>query len=166
MKPSRSFLPRIILAIAVLLAGHALLFYGSWTYTTGVLRQARLVGTFPSAEDGMRAILAKSYVHPRDIQIIRAGPNAGGGIQPHVWYVIACVWGGTRLDGSPVGWAGQDHEQPGSYFLATRDGWVLVREDYFPEVLGFWMKVYGLAGPGSAAPSHDWGSAPTHGCEF
>ncbi len=166
MRRDRSFVPWAILATGMLLTLTALSFFLSWNYTNGVLRLARREGTFASAEEGMNALIAKSYIQPRDVEIIHAGPNAGGGLQPHVWYVIACVWGGTRLDGSPVGWAGRDFEQPGTFFLETRDGWVHVGEGYFPEVLGFWMQLYGLGGPGSSVPSHNWGSAPTQDCQF
>ena len=114
----------------------------------------------------MNALIAKAYIHPRDSQIIYAGTNSFDGSEPQVWYVIACVWGGTRSDGSPVGSARHDYDQPGVFFVAARDGWVRVGEEYFPEVLGFWMRFYGLAGPGSSTPSHDWGSNPDKGCKF
>jgi hypothetical protein len=140
--------------------------FWSWIYTTSVLRAAHMGGTFASAEDGMHALIAKGYVQPDDVQIIYAGTNSFDGSSPHVWYVIACVWGDTRADGSPVGTKKHVYDQPGTFFLATKEGWVQVGEGYFPEFLGFWMKVYGLAGPGSAHPTHDWGSSPTRGCEF
>ena len=166
MKASRSFPPWLILVIGVPVVFFAMLFFASWTYTTGVLRLARSEGTFASAENGMNAIIARAYVRPSDTQIIYAGTNSFDGSQPQVWYVIACVWGGTRADGSPVGSSRHVYDQPGTFFVATREGWVHVGEGYFPEVFGFWLKFYGLAGPGSSTPSHNWGSAPTKGCEF
>ena len=166
MKPSRLFLRWAVLAIGALLSFLAAFFLLTWTYTTVVLHLAEREGTFSSAEDGMNALIARAYVHPHDTQIIYAGTNSFDGSQPHVWYVIACVWGGTRADGSPVGTARHAYDQPGTFFVATREGWVHVGEGYFPEVLGFWLKFYGLAGPGSSTPSHDWGSTPTKGCNF
>ncbi len=166
MRPRRSFLRCAILATGIPLTFIAVFFFLTWAYTTSVLRLARTEGTFATAEEGMNALIAKGYVHPSDTQIIYAGTNSFDGSQPHVWYVIACVWGGTRADGSPVGSARHPYDQPGTFFLDTRDGWVHVGEGYFPEVLGFWMKFYGLAGPGSSLPSHNWRSAPTKGCEF
>ncbi len=166
MKPSRSCLPWAILAVGLPLTLAATFFLLTWTYTTGVLSLARSEGTYASAEDAMNALLARSYIHPRDTQIIYAGTNSFDGSQPQVWYVIACVWGGTRADGSPVGSWRHTYDQPGTFFVDTRDGWVHVGEGYFPEMLGFWMEFYGLAGPGSSTPSHNWGSTPTKGCEF
>src|SRR5512146_931734 len=128
MKPRRSFLPWAVLAIGTLLTLVALFFFVTWTYTTGVLRLARMEGTYASAEEGMKAIIAKSYLRPTDTQIIYAGTNSFDGSQPHVWYVIACVWGGTRADGLPVGSARHAYDQPGLFFVATRDGWVQVDE--------------------------------------
>jgi hypothetical protein len=114
----------------------------------------------------MLALVARNYIEPRKVEIIYAGTNSFDGSSPHVWYVIACVWGGKRADGSPVGSKRHDYDQPGHFFLHTKDGWVFVPEGAFPEFMGFWMKVYGLAGPGSSQPSHDWGSAPQTDCTF
>jgi hypothetical protein len=50
--------------------------------------------------------------------------------------------GGTRADDSPVGTERHVYDQPGVYFPDTRQGWVLVPERSFPELMGFWMKVY------------------------
>jgi len=58
------------------------------------------------------------------------------------------------------------YDQPGNFFLAASDGWAHVSEGAFPEALGFWMRLYGLAGAGSAIPNRDWGSTPTKRGEF
>ena len=135
----------------------------TWVYTSGTLRAARQQGIFPTAEEGMLSLIARGYLEPQDVEIIRAGPNSFDGTSPHVWYVIACVWAERRVDGSLVG-HGRGYDQPGSFFLHTKEGWVHVSEGAFPELLGALMKVYGLAGPGSARPSHEWESAPYSGC--
>ena len=166
MKHSRSHLPRLILAVGVPLTFIVMVLFWTWTYTITALRWARMQGTYASAEDGMLAIIGRSYVKPDAVQIIYAGTNSFDGSDPNVWYVIACVWGGTRADGSPVGSQKHAYDQPGTFFLATKDGWVFVPEGLFPEVLGFWMRIYGLAGQGSATPTHDWGSTPNRGCTF
>jgi hypothetical protein len=132
----------------------------SWVYTASQLRAARAAGVFASAEEGMLALVAKGYVQPDDTQIVYAGTNSFDGSSPHIWYVVACVWGGKRADGSAV----HDYDQPGSYFLDTKEGWVHVSEGAFPELVGFWMKVYGMAGPGSAQATQEWGSSPRRGC--
>lgn len=142
------------------------LFTLTWAYTTGTLAGLSAQGVYPSAEDGMLALIERAYVNPDDYQIIYAGTNSFDGSQPHVWYVIACVWGGTRRDGTPVGSTRHAYDQPGVFFVNTREGWVFAPEGVFPTVLGNWMQLYGLAGPGSSVPSHDWGSTPSRGCEF
>jgi hypothetical protein len=114
----------------------------------------------------MRAIVARGYVQPDEIEIVYAGTNSFDGNNPHIWYVIACVWGGRRADSSPVGNEKHDYDQPGLFFLNTKEGWVWMPEGAFPGLVGFWMKVYGLAGPGSTQPTHDWGSPPVAKCPF
>jgi len=138
----------------------------SWLYTTNRLQVARTAGVFPSAEAGMRNLIAKNYVEPYDYQIIYAGPNSFDGSSPYVWYVIACVWGGHRADGSTVGSERHDYDQPGSFFLNAKEGWVFIPEGAFPGFMGFWMEVFNLAGPGSSQPTHDWDSSPQGECTF
>jgi hypothetical protein len=164
MKRSRSLLPWLALVAGIPLTCIGIILLSSWIYTTSQLRAARAAGVFASAEDGMRALVARGYVQPEDIQIVYAGTNSFDGSSPHVWYVIACVWGGERADGSAVGTQAHDYDQPGSFFLSTKEGWVHVPEGAFPELLGFWMKVYGFAGPGSTQATHEWGSSPRGGC--
>jgi hypothetical protein len=163
--------PRHLLLCLALVAGIPLtclgiVFPSSWAYTTSQLHVARSKGVFASAEEGMRALIARSYVQPDEIEIVYAGTNSFDGSNPHVWYVIACVWGGQRADGSPVGTEKHVYDQPGLFYLNTKEGWVFMPEGAFPELLGFWMKVYGLAGPGSTQPTHDWGSSPLAKCPF
>ncbi len=138
----------------------------SWLYTLLTLRMARSQGVYASAEEGMLANIAKGYVKPDRTEILYAGTNSFDGSSPHVWYVIACVWGGHRLDGSHTGSKSHNYDQPGSFFLDTGQGWVNVSEGAFPQFVGFWMQVYGLAGPGSSQPTHDWGSSPQLDCTF
>jgi hypothetical protein len=167
MKSSRSLLPWLVAAISIPIMCIGMLLFCSWTYTTSTLWHLRAQGVYPSAEEAMNALIARSYRNSTDTQIIYAGTNSFDGSDPNVWYVIACVWGGTRVDGTPVGSPKHpSYDQPGTFFLATKEGWVFVPEGAFPELLGFWMRFYGLAGPGSASPSHDWGSTPKKGCEF
>lgn len=142
----------LLRALVALLIITIVLFSATWVYAAGVSALLRSQGVYASAEDGMRALIARSYLHPTDTQIIYAGTNSWDGSQPHVWYVIACVWGGRRADGSPVGTPKHVYDQPGTFFIDTRDGWVFAPEGVFPEWLGFWMQFYGLAGPGSRTP--------------
>ncbi len=164
MKPSRSIASWLAFGLGLPLSCLLLTLLLSLSYTYEALSIVRARGVFASAEDGMRDLIARGYVHPDKVQIVRAGTNSFDGSQPHVWYVIACVQGGTRIDGSPVGNPRHNYDQPGTFFLDTRDGWVHVPEGMFPEVLGFWMKFYGLAGPGSSTPTHDFGDPPQADC--
>jgi hypothetical protein len=166
MKRSHSVLLWLTLIAGSTLACVGVIIFSSWLYTTIQLRAARESGVFPSAEDGMRALIAKSYIEPDRYQIIYAGTNSFDGSNPHVWYVIACVWGGHRIDGSPTGTKKHAYDQPGVFFLDTKEGWVFMPEGAFPEFMGFWMQVFGLAGPGSSQPTHNWGSSPQGDCKF
>ena len=166
MKKARSLAPWLIAPLGLPHLLILFVFTVTWVYATGTLAVLSARGVYPSAEDGMLALIEHGYVNPDDYQIIYAGTNSFDGSQPHVWYVIACVWGGTRADGSPVGSSRHDYDQPGVFFINTRDGWVFAPEGVFPVTLGYWMQLYDLAGPGSSKPSHDWGSSPTKGCEF
>ena len=166
MRKFRPYLLRVALVAIVFLTSVGMFLLSSWVYTTIQLRIARTEGVFASAEDGMRTLVARGYVQPDDVEIVYAGTNSFDGSSPHVWYVIACVWGGHRADGSSVGAHTHGYDAPGSFFLNTKEGWVHVSEGAFPIIVGFWMRVYGLAGPGSTQPTHDWGSSPLARCPF
>ena len=165
MRQPKSMLHRFAGVAKVVLGCISIVVIMSWLYTLVVLHFARQTGIYPSAEAGMLDHIARVYIEPDKYQIIYAGTNSFDGSSPHVWYVIACIWGGTRSDGSPLGSERHVYDQPGLFFLDTGPGWLRISEAAFPEYLGFWMKVFGLAGPGSSVPSHDWGSGPQD-CEF
>ncbi len=136
----------------------------SWGYTTAQLAAARSKGVYASAEAGMRAMIEAHYRGIQEVKILYAGPNSFDGSQPHVWYVIAEVRAGQRADGSPPGKNGCD--APGLFFLQARDGWVFMPEGAFPGFVGFWMRKFGLAGPGQSFPSTNWAkSQPARFCQ-
>jgi hypothetical protein len=166
MKRSHSVLHGLLLVACITFAFIGVIIISSWIYTTSQLNAAQEAGVFSSAEEGMRDHIAKGYIKPDDYQIIYAGTNSFDGSSPHVWYVIACVWGGYRADGSPTGSKRHNWDQPGSFFLNTKRGWVYMSEGAFPGFIGFWMKVFDLAGSGSSQPTHDWGSSPQRDCDF
>jgi hypothetical protein len=166
MKRSHSLLIRLVLVVGIIPICIGVMLISSWLYTTNQLRLARAAGVYASAEEGMNSLIAKSYIEPDNYQIMYAGPDSFDGSSPHVWYVIACVWGGHRVDGSPTGSEKHNWDQPGSFFLNTKDGWVYMSEGAFPGLIGSWMDVFGLAGPGSSQPTHDWGSPSQRGCDF
>lgn len=119
---------------------------GGWLYMTYQLEKATQRGVYASAEEGMRAHIASDYRDIQKIEIEYAGVNAHSGKHPHVWFVIAKVWAGSRADGSSLGNEEHTYDYPGSYFLQTPAGWVFMNEGAFPELVGWWLEVYGLAG--------------------
>jgi hypothetical protein len=129
------------------------LFVGlNWAYTVLAVRWAIRQGTYPSAEDGIIERANAYYEGIEKIEIKYAGPNSFDGSQPHVWYVIARIWAESK-QGRSVGSPGKDYETPGGFYLQTQLGWVQIPESMLPRYLGFWMDVFGLAGPGSATPT-------------
>ncbi|MCL4561589.1 MAG: hypothetical protein M1281_13375 [Chloroflexi bacterium] len=142
MKKSSQFF--LLLAIVLGIWQWALLFVGgSWYYTVTNLERARKNGVYASPEAGIRAIIAKSYLGIQKIEIEHAGTNSFDGSNPHVGFAIARVWADRRSDGTLLPVSG---DFPGSFFLQMKDGWVHVGEGYFPEFIGFWMKIFGMAG--------------------
>ncbi len=125
-----------------------------WLYTVAQLGIARSKGVYASAEQGMLARAEKYYSPDRSVKILYAGTNSFDESQPYIWYVIAEIRASSRVDGSELGHNGCD--APGSFFLETKEGWVHVPEGAFPTFIGFWMKVFGMAGDGQIAPSTNW----------
>ncbi|MCI0519257.1 MAG: hypothetical protein L0Z70_03270 [Chloroflexi bacterium] len=148
MKRSSFFAARSAFTVGGILIFLLLLTAFSWFYANARLNQARQSGVYPSASEAMMAQVTRGYVQPYEARIVSAGPNAFNGSSPHVWYVIACVWGEKRKDGSLVGNGKRDYDNPGAYVLQVKDGWVMVPEGYFPSYIGFWGKLFGLTGPG------------------
>jgi len=135
---------RILLWLGVCASILAGIILSGWLYTTAQLTVARSKGIYPSPEVGMRGLIAAGYVGIQKIEIVRAGINAFDGSDPHVWYVIAKVWADQRADGNAVGNGQKDYDVPGSYFIRVKEGWVHMPEGAFPELIGFWMKVFGM----------------------
>jgi hypothetical protein len=97
----------------------------------------------------MRSLVESGWIGIEEARIVRAVPETALGGSSHLWFVIACVWAESRADGSPVGSSTHDFDYPGSYFVDTREGWILMPETSRPLFVGFWMKVFGLAGDGA-----------------
>ena len=148
---------RVLFALVVVLAlftFSALIVFSAWSYASMQLAIARSQGIYFSAEDGMRDLTERAYVGITRLDILYAGPNSRNGRQSHVWYVIAEVRAARRAEGPQLG----DHvcDAPGLFFIQTRGGWVQMPEAAFPELVGLWMNVFGLAGPGRSTPSTNW----------
>lgn len=155
----------IAIASSLFILGFAVvLLLTAWLYTGSQLALARFRGVYPSAEQAMVAKVDQRYVGLSRLDILYVGPNSFNGSQPHVWYVIAEVRAVSRADGSALGHHGCD--APGSFILQTKEGWVHVSEGAFPRWLGFWMSMFGQAGPGQSKPSTDWApSQPARFCQ-
>jgi hypothetical protein len=156
--------PRLALVGLGVVALVPLFFACSWAYAASQLALAKNDGIYSTPEEGMRALAQKGYSTDRRVKILQAGPNSFDGSQPHIWYVIAEVRASSRADGSDMGSNGCDN--PGSFFIQTKEGWVHVSEGAFPEFIGFWMKVYGWAGEGQSTPSTNWAPGqPSRFCQ-
>jgi hypothetical protein len=153
-------LRRLLITLGIIIA----IVSFSWIYTTIQLNSARSKGVYNTPEQGMQALAEKYYTADRDVKILYAGTNSIDGSKPYIWYVIAEVRATARADGSDLGVNGCD--APGSFFLQTKAGWVHVPEGAFPTFMGFWMKVFDMAGEGQSTPSTDWGAdKPEHFCQ-
>ena len=146
VKMKRRWLILLFVGMGVLLTVSLWVAIWGWGYTTLQLRLAEREGVYSSPRAGMLALIEQNYTDIRKIEITHAGTNSFDGSHPHVGFASAKVWAGARADGSPVGGSRTDYDFPGSYFLHTRKGWVHVPEGAFPELIGFWMEVYDLAG--------------------
>lgn len=136
------------------IGGLVLLVAISWGYTNVQLTRYSNDGLYSTPEEGMLALIDTYYPPEREVKMLYAGPNSPDGNRPYVWYVIAEVYASFRADGSAIGENGCD--APGSYFLQTKEGWVHVPEQAFPELIGFWMDIFDLAGAGQSTPTTDW----------
>lgn len=134
--------------------GLLLLVIVAWGYTNLQLTRYSADGVYATPEEGLLALIDRYYPPEREVKMLYAGPNSPKGRRPYVWYAIAEVYASVRADGSAMGNNGCD--APGSYFLQTKEGWVHVPEQAYPELIGFWMDVFDLAGAGQSAPTTDW----------
>jgi hypothetical protein len=145
------FQPSKLLRVGLIIVGVFVLVLGftvwSWYFTTSRLHaSAESIGVFPSPTEGLMTEIRKGWVGIQEAWIRDAGPETALG-GAHVWFVTACVWAESRADGSPVGSPTHDFDFPGSYFLNTKEGWVLMPEESALFV-GFWMRIFYLAGDG------------------
>jgi hypothetical protein len=146
------FQPSKLLRVGLIIVGVLAVALGfivwSWYFTTSRLNaSAQSFGIFPSPTEAVMTEIQTGWVGIQEAWIRDAGPETALGGGPHVWFVTACVWAESRADGSPVGSPTHDFDFPGGYFVETKDGWVPMSENSALFV-GFWMKVFGLAGDG------------------
>ena len=120
----------------------------SWYFTVNRLNvAAKTFGIYQSPTEAMMTQIDTYWIGVEEAWIRDVGPETFLMDGSHVWFVTACVWAESRADGSAVGSATHDFDFPGGYFVETRDGWVALSEDSALFV-GYWMKIFGLAGDG------------------
>ena len=153
---------KIFRQFLVLLGVSIVVIFLCWGYTSLQLSNARKKGVYPSAEQAMLSRIDKGYKDPKSVKILYAGTNSFDGSEPHIWYVIAEVRAASRADGSSMEPKGCD--APGNFYVQTKDGWVFMPEGAFPVMIGKWMKLFGMAGPGDPKPSTNW--APDQSSKF
>ncbi len=112
----------------------------AWVYTVGTLAAAEREGVYATPAEAMQARVRKSWIGVERVEIVRAGPNAFDGSNPHVWFVTAKVWAAKRGDGKPIGQRGYD--LAGSFYVQVKDGWVHISEGNLPELLGVFMQFF------------------------
>jgi hypothetical protein len=150
--------------LGVTLGGLLLIVVLSGFYTFLLLTVSGWKGVYANPETGMRSILDRQYSPDRQIKFLYAGTNSFDGSKPYVWFVIYEVRASSRTDGLPLYKNGCDSGS--RFFLDIRFGWVPVSEGAFPEFMGYWMNLLGMAGPGRSTPSTNWApNSPAHYCE-
>jgi len=141
------FVFSIVIVVVIVMTAWA------WFFTTSRINASiRSFGIFQSPTEGMQNAIEEGYVGIQEAWIEMAVPETGPGGAPYVWFVTACIWADSRVDGSPVGSSTHDFDFPGSYYLQTKHGWVLMPEVSNPLFVAFWMKVFDLEGEGITGP--------------
>jgi hypothetical protein len=141
----------VILGMVLCVASQAL-------YTIYALNRARGNGVFETPQQGVISNANRWYCGVEKVEIEQAGTNMPDGSNSHVWYVIWQVYARNRAPcdsnnpGLPLHY--KTYETGGNYYLNARDGWVYMEEAMLPDLVGIWMKVFGLAGPGDPTPPH------------
>ena len=145
---ARALLELLALALAVTLVCAVVLS----VYTISVLNWARSRGVYATPQQGVIARAYQYYCGVEKVEIEQAATNSFDGSKPHVWYVIYRVYAKnhTPCDTENPGRAlyHATYENGGGFWLNVKQGWVFMPEGLFPGVIGSWMKVLNLAGPG------------------
>jgi hypothetical protein len=125
-------------------------------YPIAALANARSKGVFLTPQEGVAAIASRWYCGFERVEFEHEPTDTFDKSNPHIYYVIYRVYAKNLPPCDPTHPGPALHygtyERGGNYYLNMRDGWVMMGEGYFPEYVGAWMKVFGLAGPGNATP--------------
>lgn len=125
-------------------------------YTIVALNWARREGVYETPQQGVISRANRWYCGVEKVDIEQAATNSFDGSNPHIWYIIWQVHARNRVPCDPNNPGPSlyhgTYENAGNFYINARDGWVMMPEGLLPELVGFWMKVLGLAGPGD--PTH------------
>ncbi|MHC4460374.1 MAG: hypothetical protein ACYS6W_04265 [Planctomycetota bacterium] len=137
---------KLLLGVAWLAFAAGVVAAGLLAYSAVQLRVLKGEGVYANPEDGMRAMVAKSYSGVNKVEIVHAGRE----LFDELWFVEAHVWASGRADGK--GFSGREYDNPGSFFLHVEECWVFVPEGRLPEIIALGKWLFGLSGsksPGS-----------------
>ena len=150
----KSFGRTLMEILGIVLAIGALGAFLLTMYTFSALRRARNLGVYETPQEGTIARANLYYCDVEKVDIQHASTNSFDGSKPHIWYVMYRVYAKNHApcDAEKPGSAlyHGTYENAGNFWLNVKQGWVFMPEGKFPGVIGFWMKVIGLAGPGDA----------------
>lgn len=151
------------IALAVALGMALLCAAGQALYTVVVLQWARGQGVYETPQQGVVARANRYYCGVEKVDIQHATTNSFDGSNPHIWYVIWQVHARNRAPCDPAhpgpALYHGSYENAGSFYLNARDGWVMMPEGFYPELVGFWMRALGLAGAGDPTHIHRFSPA-------
>lgn len=131
---------KLLLGVAGLALAAGVVAAGLLVYSAGQLGVLKGQVVYANPEDGMRALIAKSYSGVNKVEIVHSGRE----LFDELCFVEAHVWATGRADGK--GFSGRQYDNPGSFFLRVEDGWVFVPEGRLPEIIAFGKWLFGLSG--------------------
>jgi hypothetical protein len=143
----------ILIAAVLILA--TLVGVQGYYLTNSALVLASSRGIYPTAEAGSIDQIQEWFQGIEKIKIDYAGPAGPNSLNrffSHVWYVGWTVWAEKDGKGNPIRRALKNYRRGGGFWIQTNEGWIQIPESAYPGFLGFWMRVYGLAGPGQVIP--------------
>lgn len=124
-------------------AAVAAFFFLSWVYAASQLAMAKEGGVYPTVEAAIIGNHSTGWggVNVVSITDIHTGPNYRDGSLPYVQFGTAVI----HYDRIPDGLS-RPRSSAGSFYIHTREGWVLLEEGAFPEFVGWVMMLYNLEG--------------------
>jgi hypothetical protein len=121
----------------------AAFFFLSWVYAASQLAMAKEGGVYPTVEAAVIGNAGTGWGGANVVSItdIHTGPNYRDGSQPYLQFGTAVI----HYDRIPDGHS-RLSSSIGSFYIHTREGWVLMSEGAIPEFVGWVMLLYNLEG--------------------